>query len=299
MKMGEAEIWLRNELSTIYDENEAINISAMLLEKITGLSASERAVGKEEPLVVSQLHQLTEMHHRSMQHEPVQYILGEVYFHGLKLYVNNTVLIPRPETEELVEWVIHDVKKKGLPVFEKNIPEADETTKLKILDVGTGSGCIALALKYKMPKAEVWGCDVSDEVLNIARRNGSELNIRVDFQGINFLDEMQQKSLPTVDIIVSNPPYIPMKEKDSLHANVLHHEPHLALFVADDDPLVFYRAIAACGKKRLYTSGAIYVETHENTAQAIAELFKNEGYVNVEIRKDMQGKERMVKALKA
>ncbi|HEU4901540.1 MAG TPA: HemK/PrmC family methyltransferase, partial [Flavisolibacter sp.] len=170
------------------------------------------------------------------------------------------------------------------------------TTQLKILDIGTGSGCIALALKKAMPKAEVWGCDVSEEALSVARRNGADLNIRVDFQGINFLDFAQQKLLPTFDIIVSNPPYIPLRDKETMRPNVLNHEPHTALFVPNDDALLFYKAIAQFAKKRLYATGVVYVEIHEDLAKDVVTLFNNEGFQHVEVKKDMQGKERMVKA---
>jgi release factor glutamine methyltransferase len=147
-----------------------------------------------------------------------------------------------------------------------------------------------------MPKAEVWGCDVSDEALNVARRNGAQLDIRVDFQGINFLDESQQRSLPTVNIIVSNPPYVPEKDKATMRPNILAHEPHRALFVADDDALNFYKALANFGHKKLYKNGCIYVEISENAAKETVRIFKEAGYNNVEIKKDMQGKDRMVKA---
>jgi release factor glutamine methyltransferase len=197
-----------------------------------------------------------------------------------------------------VQWIIDDVKASGKDVFVRKPLEADETTQLKVLDVGTGSGCIALALKKIMVKAEVWGCDVSEEALNVARRNGSTLNIRVDFQGLNFLDEAQQKLLPTVDIIVSNPPYVPLKDKEEMHTNVVDHEPHTALFVSNNDPLIFYKALAGFGKKRLYENGSIYMEIHEDLGQDVVALFKQNGYSNVELKKDMQKKDRMVRVRK-
>jgi release factor glutamine methyltransferase len=295
MKIGEAEIWLRQELNSIYEEREASNIASLVLENITGLPRVDRLTKKEERLIVQQLHHLTEIHHRLLKHEPVQYALGEAYFYGLKLFVDKHVLIPRPETEELVDWVIKDAKASGKNVFERKQFEADETTVLKILDVGTGSGCIALALKKAMPRAEVWACDISDGALNIARRNGSELNIRVDFTGVDFLDEAQNKQLPTVDIIVSNPPYIPLKNKTEMDLNVVAYEPHSALFVPDDEAIIFYQALANFGKHRLYKNGSIYAEIHEDLAKEVTSIFQKEGY-DVELRKDMQGKERMVKA---
>jgi release factor glutamine methyltransferase len=296
MKLGEAEVWLWLQLSSIYESREAANIASMVLEKVTGLARLERVTRKEEPMVVQQLHHLTECHHRLLRHEPVQYVLNEAWFSGMKLFVDNHVLIPRPETEELVQWIVNDVKESGKDVFEKKPNEADDTTKLKILDVGTGSGCIALALKKAMPRAEVWACDVSDDALTVARRNGSELDIRVDFVGLDFLDEAQRIQLPSVDIVVSNPPYVPVQDKEQMQPNVLEFEPHTALFVPDEEALLFYSALAGFGKYRLHKNGCIYMEIHEEMGNAVAELFEKEGYRNIELRKDMQGKERMVKA---
>jgi release factor glutamine methyltransferase len=295
MKIGEAEIWLRSELGAIYEEREAANIASLVLENITGLTKIDRLAKKEDPLIVQQLHHLTEIHHRLLHNEPVQYALEEAYFFGLRLFVNKHVLIPRPETEELVDWVIKDLKASGKKLFDKEENEADETTELKILDVGTGSGCIALALKKTIPKAEVWACDVSDDALNVARRNGSESDIRVDFVGLNFLNETETKQLPTVNIVVSNPPYIPLNNKESMHPNVVEYEPHTALFVPDTDALIFYKALAEFGKHRLYKDGNIYAEIHEDLANEVIDVFEKEGY-KVELRKDMQGKDRMVKA---
>lgn len=295
MKWSESELWLRKELTGIYEEQEAGNISSWVLEHLTGTSRVDRLTHRDELLGEAQLRQLTAIRDRLLQHEPVQYVLGESYFYGLKLFVDNNVLIPRPETEELVDWVVKEVKASGKDVFERRLFEADETTQLKILDVGTGSGCIALALKKAMPKAEVWGCDVSEGALNVARRNGSELDIRVDFQGLDFLDPAQQKSLPSVDIVVSNPPYIPLNNKDAMRPNVVEHEPHTALFVPDNNALVFYEALAQFGHHRLYSGGSIYCEIHEDLAEAVTALFESEGYTT-ELRKDMQGKDRMVKA---
>jgi release factor glutamine methyltransferase len=298
MKTAEAEQWLKQQLISVYETSEAANIADLVLEKITGFKRSDRRTRQDEPLATEQIHQLTQIEQRLQQHEPVQYILGEAYFFGLKLYVDKNVLVPRPETEELVEWVIQDVKESGKEVFERRPNEADETTKLKILDVGTGSGCIALALKAAMPKAEVWACDTSDEALTVARRNGADLDIRVDFVGLNFLDDAQTRQLPTVDIIVSNPPYIPVKDKDTMRPNVVAHEPHTALFVPNNNALIFYEALAQFGHKRLYDNGAIYAEIYEDLGKAVVDLFEQHGYKNVQLKKDMQGKDRMVKAEK-
>jgi release factor glutamine methyltransferase len=295
MKVFEAEQFIKEQLKRIYDEQESTNIASLSVEHITSLSKSQRILKKDEELSISQLTQIQAHLQRLKKHEPIQYITNKAWFYGMELYVDQNVLIPRPETEELVKWIVDDAKASGKDVFVRGPMEADETTQLKILDIGTGSGCIALALKKTMPKAEVWACDVSEEALNVARRNGSDLDVRVDFQGLNFLDEEQQKQLPTVDIIVSNPPYVPLEDKEQMHRNVVDHEPHAALFVPNNDPLVFYKAIIQFSKKRLYKNGSIYLEIHEQLGKDVVNLFQQTGFDKIELRKDMQGKDRMVK----
>ena len=166
----------------------------------------------------------------------------------------------------------------------------------KILDIGTGSGCIAIALKNKLPHAEVWACDVSDTALTVARKNADDLHALVDFVPIDILDRKQWKQLPIFDIIVSNPPYVQEKDKNSMKPNVINYEPHTALFVPDNDALVFYDAIAEFGKDHLHKEGKIYVEINESLGEKVLNLFQLKGYTT-ELRKDMQGKDRMVKAV--
>ncbi|MES2880883.1 MAG: peptide chain release factor N(5)-glutamine methyltransferase [Bacteroidota bacterium] len=295
MKWAEAEKQLSTDLNKIYSTGEASSIAALAMEAITGAAKNLRLVKKNLLLTPEQNRLLAMCTHRLLDNEPVQYILNKAHFYGMELYVDTAVLIPRPETEELVQWIIGDVKESGKDVFIRNESEADATTELKIIDVGTGSGCIALALKKAMPKAEVWGCDVSEAALNVARRNGAALDVRVDFQAIDFLVEAQQKLLPTVDIIVSNPPYIPEKDKTTMQANVLNYEPHNALFVPNDDALIFYRSIAHFAQEKLHEAGSIYLEIHEDLANAVVALFAGNGYKNIEVKKDMQDKERMVR----
>lgn len=299
MNIAGAEKYLLEKLKEVYDENESRNIATLVLEDYTGFTKTQLHINKESLLTSEQEEKLGSALERLQQHEPVQYILNKAWFYGMELYVDKSVLIPRPETEELVDWIVKEIKALAGNEFQKEANQADATTKLKILDVGTGSGCIALALKKALPKAEVWGCDVSEEALNVARRNAAALNIRVDFQGINLLDEMQQIHLPTVDIIVSNPPYVPLKDKEAMQPNVVAYEPHTALFVPDEDALLFYKAIARFSKKRSYQNGAVYVEIHESLGREVANLFSDAGFQEVIIKKDMQGKDRMIKALPA
>jgi release factor glutamine methyltransferase len=298
MKMADAERYISGRLQEVYEESEAKNIADLLIEHITSLSKNERLSRNEYEITPEQELAFRDDLQRLLKHEPIQYLMNKSWFYGLELFVDPSVLIPRPETEELVEWVINDIKASGLDVFTRDMAGADKTNLLKILDVGTGSGCIALALKKAMPKAEIWGCDMSEEALNVARRNGSALDLRVDFQGLNFLDPEQQRQLPTVNILVSNPPYIPIKDKQLMDRNVVEHEPHVALFVPNDDPLVFYRALAKFGMHRLYENGSIYMEIHEDLGNQVTDLFKEQGYFSVVVKKDMQGKNRMVKVKK-
>lgn len=296
MNVGEAEKYIREGLKGIYDEGESSNIGLLVLEECTGLSPAVLRLNRNILLPAEQETKLHTILHRLQRHEPIQYILSKAWFYGMELYVDKAVLIPRPETEELVAWIVNEVKATTRSSFEQKPADADATSQLKILDVGTGSGCIALALKKALPRAEVWGCDVSEEALNVARRNGAALNIRVDFQGVNFLDEAQQKFLPTVDILVSNPPYVPLKDKASMQLNVLDYEPHTALFVPDNDPLLFYKALAQFAKRRLYQTGSVYAEIHEDLGKSVVDLFKQEGLSALELKNDMQGKNRMIKA---
>jgi release factor glutamine methyltransferase len=213
---------------------------------------------------------------------PVQYVLGEAWFFDMKFHVDKNTLIPRPETEELVEWIISNVR---FPV-----------QHLKILDIGSGSGCIPVALSRKLNKAEVWSCDSSEAALTVASTNANNLGALVKFLHLDFLNSNDRQRLPQFDMLVSNPPYIPQNERAQLHANVANFEPSLALFVPDNDPLLFYKAIAAFGKTNLIVNGTVFVEIHERYARAVESLFISENYQDVTIKKDMQDKERMLKA---
>jgi release factor glutamine methyltransferase len=267
-----------------YGDAEAGNISDLVMEKITGWEKRERIENKTVPFSVMQEKLFYEMQGRLINHEPVQYVTGEAWFCGMKFRVDPSVLIPRPETEELVDWIYRDLKEK--------------ISSIKLLDVGTGSGCIAISLRKKLAKLETWACDTSSESLMMARTNADELQALVDFIELDFLSEEEQKQLPVFDMIVSNPPYIPISERDEMSRHVKDFEPEIALFVPDNDALIFYRAIAAFGKNHLSENGAVYLEIHESLGSAVMALLEENGYRHVELKKDMQGKDRMVKAAK-
>ena len=218
---------------------------------------------------------------RLQNNEPFQYIVGQTEFFGLEMKCDARSLIPRPETEELVEWVME-------------VAASD----ISLIDYCTGSGCIALALKNQLPKATVYGTDVSKEALELSKENASSLNLDVSFIQHDALSDQLPSTLTeqSIDIIVSNPPYIPELDKQEMQANVLDFEPHLALFVENDNALIFYKAIASQASKLLKKNGLLFFEIHERLALETKEAIEALGFVDVEIRKDLQGKDRMIKA---
>ena len=281
MTISEAGRFLLQQLQPAYDSREAANISNLILENITGLQNMDRVLKKDVHLDLDSERLLNQYIIRLRNYEPVQYVLSEAWFFGFPFYTDKNVLIPRPETEELVQWIINDNEARQ---------------ELSIFDVGTGSGCIPISLKKKLKTANIYSCDISDGALTVAKRNAAALNADISFRLLNVLDRNTWTNIPPVQIIVSNPPYIPLTEKISMGENVVAHEPLLALFVDDDDPLVFYKAIAELGTQKLFPSGAVYVETHEAFARETARVFESAPYDKVEIRTDMQGKQRMIKA---
>lgn len=281
MTMQEATYFLLNKLRTIYSEGEAGQITDWLMENLTGSKKAERMLYKNADITSKEEVLLRQYTERLLQHEPVQYILNDSWFCGLRFYVDKNVLVPRPETEELVEWVVSNCK---FPV-----------DQLRILDIGSGSGCISVSLKRRIRRAEVWGCDVSDAALAVAKKNAESLGTDVNFVQLDFLDSTTWQLLPSFDIIISNPPYIPAKDKKDMQPNVLLHEPATALFVPDNDPLVFYKAIAEFGKTHLNNAGSVFTEIHESLGERTLEIFKSAGYKS-ELKKDMQQKDRMIRS---
>ncbi|MET0391630.1 MAG: peptide chain release factor N(5)-glutamine methyltransferase [Chitinophagaceae bacterium] len=271
-----------SRLAAIYEQGEAAAISDWVMEHLTGVRKTQRIGRRQQELTPQQQSGLEDCLQRLLMHEPVQYVLGEAWFCGFRFYVDRRVLIPRPETEELVEWIISDCR---FPI-----------DQLQILDIGTGSGCIPIALKRRLGKAGVWSCDSSEEALQVAQKNAETLGTDVLFRQLDFLDPAQATTLPSFDIIVSNPPYIPQSGRAAMQPNVLDYEPAAALFVPDHDPLVFYTAIAEFGKTHLNEGGAIYLEIHEDKGADTAAVFQGRGY-STALKTDMQGKERMLKAI--
>lgn len=272
---------LKNALQPLYEEGEATAIAHAILEHITGADKLERLTEKDKPLTAIQQQQYIITKELLLKATPVQYIIGKTWFLGREFMVNDSVLIPRPETEELVDWIVKDNAGKSP----------------SIIDIGTGSGCIAVSLKLDLPQATVTACDVSSGALLVARMNASNLDADLEVKHIDFLNPGQVDTLGRYDIIASNPPYIPESDKSTIHANVLEHEPHVALFVPTDDALLFYRIIADFGLTNLNNNGLVYCELDRDYALQTKDLFESKGYINVEVRNDMAGNTRMLKAL--
>lgn len=272
---------LKEQLTAIYDEREATAIAHEVMLHITQQDKLQRLTNKDNELTHAQQDQFIMAQQDLLKGRPLQYIAGTSWFMNREFIVNEHVLIPRPETEELVQWIIDDNNKHDA---------------INIFDIGTGSGCIPISLKLALPAASVATCDISAQALEVAATNAKKLSADIQFIGMDILDTEQQSSTGVYDIIVSNPPYIPVSEKENMHRNVKDHEPAIALFVPNDDALLFYRAIAQYGKTHLVQNGYIYCELESSHAQETKALFELMGYNNVEIRKDMHGNWRMLKA---
>jgi release factor glutamine methyltransferase len=298
MTLHEAQQQLTTSLYDLYDNREAANIANWVMEHVTGMRKIDRIMHKQSALAPERVAQLQQYTRELLTHKPVQYVLHEAWFCGMPFYVDDNVLIPRPETEELVEWVVEEAGSQKLEVGD---PKNDGSsyilppTSFSILDIGTGSGCIPISLKKKIPQVEIYACDVSEQALAVASKNAAAQQTPVQFLQADFLNTTTWPTLPAVDIIVSNPPYIPHNDQNSMLQNVLAYEPHLALFVPNEDPLVFYDAIARFAKEKLRPGGSIFVEIHEDLGYQTKALFESYGYA-VQVRKDFQGKDRMVKA---
>ena len=286
MTLNEARTVLTKELKNVYDIDELRNIIELVVEHITNMSRAEQVKNKVPYLTCTQLENLDAITERLKKNEPVQYVLGEAWFAGMKFKVNKNVLIPRPETEELVDWVIKVL----------NTQYSMFNVQCSVIDIGTGSGCIPITIKKKLPGANVSAVDVCGEALFTATENAIELNADVDFLLLDFLDEEKWKELEQYDIIVSNPPYVKQSEINAMHERVKQFEPHLALFVPDNDALLFYKKLAGFAVKHLQPGGSLFVEINESLSEQVVNLFR--GFANIELRKDMQGKDRMIKAMR-
>ena len=269
---------LVDALTPLHGAGEARAMARMVMEERFGLSQTDLMMGRDERLSVSEQDELERMAFRLIAGEPVQHVLGYAEFCGLRLRVTPDVLIPRPETEELVDWIA-------------SFPSPT------LLDLCTGSGAIAIALAARMPQAHIVAVDVSDAALAVARENVASAGGDVELMQMDVLDtDAAVAALPKADIIVSNPPYVRQSEANDMHPTVLDHEPHLALFVPDDDPLRFYSAIARIAEQTLLPNGNVFVEINSALADATIKVFRNHGFSHVELRQDQFGRDRMLRA---
>ena len=279
MTIAEQQKIYRDALSAIYDEREARTITQLVLEEVLELNPLKISMDRYRLLTTDQQDRLAQILKRLLTYEPVNYILGEADFFGLKFKVDGNVLIPRPETEELVELVLQENK---------------DRQALRIIDLGTGSGCIPISLAYNLPTAIVEGIDVSEGALGVAQRNNELNKTQVQFSRFDILKEELPTS--TYDIIVSNPPYITPAEGPEMLPIVMKFEPHLALFSYDEDGLIFYRRIAQLALKALKPSGRLYFEINAANGEAVVTLLKQAGFEQIELKKDLSGRDRIVRA---
>lgn len=281
MKIKQYRTYFIQELSPFYDAYEAESFFYLILEDRHKLRQIDLALNHELNFSEINIATWSIFLDQLKKEVPVQYLLGKTNFYGLDFEVNENVLIPRPETEELVEWIINENSIR------------DKSKKLKILDIGTGSGCIAISLAKNLPDAEVCAIDVSKKALEIAKRNAGNNNVEVTFM---FQDILELEALKyNFDIIVSNPPYVRNLEKKEIKKNVLDYEPHLALFVEDNDALIFYRKIAALAQKNLLKNGQLYFEINQYLGNEMTDLLGKMNFKNIELRKDIYDNDRMIK----
>ncbi len=267
-----------DQLATAYESEEAKNIAYLVLEEVAGLQKTDILIDKTFTYQKNQQAVISDVLKRLLMLEPIQYIFGKTSFYGLELEVNRHVLIPRQETEELVDWIASEHQQTN-----------------RILDIGTGSGCIAIALAQKFTTSEVHAWDVSGEALHLARKNANNNRVKVHFL---LVDVLSVSSNEVFDLIVSNPPYVLNKEKVDMSLNVLDHEPNTALFVPDQDPLLFYRTICELCNAQLSSGGWLYFEINEAYGKEVVSLLEANNFSNIQIRQDLNGKDRMIRGQK-
>jgi release factor glutamine methyltransferase len=271
------------EIASNENIEELRSIAYLVFENLFGLSKTDILADRQVTVTADAINSLALIAQRIKKEEPIQYILGIAEFLGRRFFVDNNVLIPRPETEELVMLI------------KQHIVAKNNTDVTRIMDIGTGSGCIPITLALEIKQTNVFASDVSEGALAIAKKNATTLKANVTFFKHDILgDEIPEQNL---DVVVSNPPYITLQEKTSMMANVLDFEPHLALFVPNDDPLLFYKAIGLKAKKALKPNGILFVEINMQYGKAVANLFSDFGYTDIGIFKDISGKERIVRGI--
>jgi release factor glutamine methyltransferase len=285
LNLKELKTYFISSIKNLYPSEEVLSFFNLLADKQLGLSRIEIALQPEKEISEAEKLEFDKAISRLENFEPIQYILGDTEFFGLPFRVDNNVLIPRPETEELVDWIV----------------DKTQNNEATIMDIGTGSGCISISLAKHLPKTKVYGLDVSADALQVAKQNAELNKVDVTFVKADVLDENSWEMIfkdVKFDTIVSNPPYVRVLEKKLMKPNVVKHEPDIALFVEDEDPLLFYRKIAQLSKIYLKPEGALYFEINEYLSKEMKEMLEFEGFKGVEIRKDIFKKDRMIKCMK-
>lgn len=272
--------YIKQAINGQYPDTEASAIAKAILTDVFQLSTTDLYASKDMNFSTNQAEKLEVIITRLRENEPLQYILGNCYFCGLDFHVEPGVLIPRPETAELVEWIISDRKSSD--------------SLIRILDIGTGSGCISISLAKNLPQSEVHAWDISEDAIRIASDNANRLDANVRFRQTDVLGQVPTDTM--MNVIVSNPPYITEAERTDMDANVTDWEPDTALFVPDNTPLLFYERIAEIGKQILTPDGTIYFEINQRFGTETVDMLRKKGYRNVELRKDLSGNDRMIKA---
>ncbi|WP_313111121.1 peptide chain release factor N(5)-glutamine methyltransferase [Aequorivita sediminis] len=285
MKISKLKKYFHEQLSGFYASEEIQSFFYILSKEYLNLSRVDIALNPETEVSTNDYDKFQIALFKLNNHEPIQYILGETEFYGLPIKVNKYTLIPRPETEELIDYIMSN---------HKTTTQHSEPTS--ILDIGTGSGCIAVSLAKNLPNTKVSALDISEKAIQVATENAEINNVNVNFFQTDIL---KVTSLPEqYDIIVSNPPYVRELEKEMMHENVLRHEPDSALYVTNSDPLLFYRSISRLAKIHLKSGGKLFFEINEYLADEMVALLKDEGFKKIEVKKDIFGKDRMIKCFK-
>lgn len=276
--LGEAHRNFMFPLTKLYDEQEARSITNLVFSDLLGYDTIKLILNEKDLLPASVFEQLDHVLHQLLSHRPVQYVLGKADFYGLSLKVNEHTLIPRPETEELVHWILQ---------------EHQEFSEIRILDIGTGSGCIPVSIGKNRPQWKITAIDISDGALKVAKENAEQNQVQVNFelQDVFLFEPAEQYHL-----IISNPPYVLNSEKQEMRKNVLDHEPHAALFVDDQDALKYYTRIAELASQKLYPGGVLYLEINEQKGAEMITMLSGYGFSDVELRQDLSGRDRMIKA---
>ena len=298
---------IQETLNTLYPPEEIRCIVRLILSHVCGLSYNQQILCKDKQISEKEKVEILAIVNRLKNMEPLQYILGETEFYSLPIKVNPSVLIPRPETEELVDMIIKASNSIIARREATKLPHNDEivflTTdkSLKIIDIGTGSGCIPIALAKHIPDATITAIDISDAALRTANENATLNNVNVRFIQADILNsyKISGSFFDDFDIIVSNPPYVTEKEKDAISENVIAYEPHCALFVPDEDPILFYKAIADFALLKLASGGMIYLEINANYDIAISNMLHEKGFAKIEIISDLSGKNRFISAIRS